>query len=127
MLPNPNSTAFSNCDKNSATWVLAAAVYCKLEHLFFDEMLPRINIVTDFRCNVSQLTKAITGVDYKGGLHSYKSRKRQSGTADDHPGPSKRKASSTQQQSATVQEDMLTSSSSSSSSSDSKLLPGLPN
>ena len=63
----PNSTAFSHCDKNSATWVLAATVYCKLEHLFFDETLPCINIATEFRCNISQLTKAITGVDYKGG------------------------------------------------------------
>ena len=32
VLPNPDSEALSNCDKNSVTRVLAAAIYCKLEH-----------------------------------------------------------------------------------------------
>ena len=109
------------------------AVYCKLEHLFFDETLPHIDIAMAFHCNVSQLTKAVTGIDYKGGPHSYKSKKatkRPSGTSDEHPGPSKRKATPTRPTqpkavkatSPIVQEDMLSSSSSSSSD----LPPGLP-
>ena len=32
VLPNPDSKALLSCDKNSATRVLAAAIYCKLEH-----------------------------------------------------------------------------------------------
>ena len=97
-----------------------AAVYCKLEHLFFDETRPHINIATAFRCNVSQLTKAVTGVDYKGGPHSYKRKatQKRSGTQDENPGPSKTKATSQQ-----VQDDTL--SSSNSSLSDSNLPPGL--
>ena len=74
VLPNPDATALTTCDENSATRVLAAAVYSTLEHLFFDDTLSRIDISTAFHCNVSQLTKAITGVDYKGGPHHYKSK-----------------------------------------------------
>ena len=137
MLPNPDAPALATCDKNLATRVLAVAVYCKLKHLFFNETQSRIDIAMAFHCNASQLTKAVMGIDYKGGLHSYKSRKvtkRPSGTTDDHPGPSKIMASSTQTSKPKmvkptgqyVQEDTLSSSSSSSSSSDSDLPPGLP-
>ena len=75
VLLNPDASALTTCDKNSATRVLATAVYCKLEHLFFDETLSQADIAMAFRCNVSQLTKAITGVDYKGGPHKYKPKK----------------------------------------------------
>ena len=75
VLPNPDASALTTCDENSATRVMAAAVYCKLEHLFFDETLSRADIAMAFCCNVSQLTKAITGVDYKGGPHKYKPKK----------------------------------------------------
>ena len=83
---------------------------------------------------MSQLTKAVMGVDYKGGPHSYKSKKatkRPSATPDEHPGPSKREATPTcptqcktmQATGPIVQEDTL----SSSSSSNSDLPQGLPN
>ena len=75
VLPNPDATALTTCDENSTTRVLAAAVYCTLEHFFFDDTLSRTDIAMAFHCNVSQLTKAITGVDYKGGLHRYKPKK----------------------------------------------------
>ena len=75
VLPNPDATALTTCDENSATRVLAAAIYSTLEHLFFDDTLSRVDIATAFCCNVSQLTKAITRVDYKGGPHIYKSEK----------------------------------------------------
>ena len=126
VLPNPDVTALTMCDENSATRVLAAAIYCTLEHLFFDDTLSRADITTAFHCNVSQLTKAVTGVDYKGGLHKYKPKKatkRPSETTDKQAGPSKRKATSTSStQPATtpapnpdVQEDTLPSLSSSNS------------
>ena len=38
VLPNPNSTALASVDNNSATRVLAAATYTKLEHKYFDNM-----------------------------------------------------------------------------------------
>ena len=134
VLPNPDATALTTCDENSATRVLAAAVYCTLEHLFFDDMLSCTDIATAFHCNVSQLTKAITGVDYKGGPRKYKPKKatkRPNETTDKQAGPSKRKATSTSStQPATtqapnpdVQEDTLPSS----SSSDSDLPLGLLN
>ena len=126
MLPNPDATALTTCDENSATRVLAVAVYCTLEHLFFDDTLSRADIATAFRCNVSQLTKAITRVDYKGGPHRYipkKATKRPSETTDRQAGPSKRKATSTcptqpetmQVTGPDAQEDTLPSSSSSGS------------
>ena len=39
VLPNPNSTAIAACDENSATRVLAAATFLKLEHHYFDETM----------------------------------------------------------------------------------------
>ena len=133
VLPNPDATALTTCDENSATRVLAAAIYSTLEHLFFDDTLSCVDISTAFRCNVSQLTKAVMGVDYKGGPHYYKSKKatkRPNETTDKDTGPSKRKATSTrptqpktmQATGPVVQENTL----SSSSSSDSNLPQGLP-
>ena len=72
ILPNPDSEALLDCDKNSPTRVLAAAIYCKLEHNYFDETRSRMDIATAFHCNTSQLSKAVTGIDYKLGPHHYK-------------------------------------------------------
>ena len=94
VLPNPDATALTTCGENSATRVLAVAVYCTLEHLFFDDTLSRADIATAFHCNMSQLTKAVTGVDYKGGPHRYKPKKvtkRPSKSTDEKPGSSKKK------------------------------------
>ena len=44
VLPNPNSSALATCDENSTTRVLAAAVFSKLEHHYFDEMMSRVDI-----------------------------------------------------------------------------------
>ena len=72
VLPNPDSTSLAGCEKNSTTQVLATAVYSKLEHHFFDDTLSRMDIASAFRCNISQLSKAVTGIDYTSGPHSYK-------------------------------------------------------
>ena len=72
VLPDPNSPKLMTADENSATRVLAVAIYLKLEHLFFDDTSSRMDIATAFRCNLSQLTKAVMGVNYKGGPHHYK-------------------------------------------------------
>ena len=125
VLPNPDASALTPLDENSATRVLAAAVYCKLEHLFFDETLSRADIAMAFRCNISTLTKAITGVDYKGDPHKYKPMKavkRRSKTAVEKVKTSKctpTATHSTQQQTTpatghVAREDTLSSSSSSS-------------
>ena len=75
ILPNPDSDALMSCDKNSATRVLVAAIYCQLEHNYFNETHSRVDIATAFRCNTSQLSKAMTGIDYKLGPHHYKPKK----------------------------------------------------
>ena len=72
VLPNPDSEALLDCDKYSPTKVLAAAIYCKLEHNYFNKTHSRMDIVTAFCCNTSQLSKAVTGIDYKSGPHHYK-------------------------------------------------------
>ena len=97
VLPNPNATALTTCDENSATRVLAAAIYYTLEHFFFDDTLSHADIAMAFHCNVSQLTKAVTGVDYKGGPHRHKPKKttkRPRKPTDEKPGSSKRKVRS---------------------------------
>ena len=132
ILPNPEASSLTDCDDNSATRVLAAAVYCQLERKYFDETHSRHEVAALFRCNTSQLSKAITGVEYKSGPHHYKPQKatkRTMETAEQQTGPSKRKAlpststqtESTQAPDPDVQADTL------SSSSDSDLPLGLPN
>ena len=69
VLPDPDLTELAVADKNSATRVLAAAVFLKLERKYFDETTSRMDASTAFCCNVSQLSKAITRVDYKSGPH----------------------------------------------------------
>ena len=71
VLPNPKSTVLASVDKNSATRVLAAATYTKLEHKYFNNMLSRADIVAVFGCSISQLTKVVTGVLYKSRPHHY--------------------------------------------------------
>ena len=61
VLPNPEASSLTDCDDNSATRVLAAAVYCQLERKYFDETRSRHKVTALFRCNTSQLSKAITG------------------------------------------------------------------
>ena len=72
ILPNPDSSELAQEEENSATRVLAAAIYLKIENMFFDETSSRVEIATAFKCNISQLTKAVMGVHYKGGPHRYK-------------------------------------------------------
>ena len=72
VLPDPDSSELAQEEENSATHVLAAAIYLKIENLFFDETSSRLEIATAFKCNINQLTKAVTGVHYKGGPHRYK-------------------------------------------------------
>ena len=44
VLLNPNSTALAACDENSATRVLAAVFFSKLERHYFDETMSRVDI-----------------------------------------------------------------------------------
>ena len=140
VLPDPDSPELIAADKNSTTHVLAAAIYLKVEHLFFDETSSHMDVATAFHCNLSQLTKAVTGVSYKGGPHHYKPKpktatKKSCNSTDLNPDPGKTVKTkqgqvSTSQQADTVMqkpstvvaEDKL---SSSSSSSDEELPLGL--
>ena len=99
-------------DENSATRVLAAAIYLKVEHLFFDDTSSRMDIATAFRCNLSQLTKVVTGVNYKGGPHHYKPKPKtttkRSGDSTD-PNPNPRKKPKTNQEQASTSKQISTS------------------
>ena len=46
-----------------------------------------MDIVTAFRCNTSQLLKAVTGVDYKSGPHHYKPKKASKRATDSTDAP----------------------------------------
>ena len=131
VLPNPNSTALAGCEKNSTT---AAVVYSKLEHHFFDDTLSCMDMASAFRCNVSQLSKAVTRIDYASGPHSYKPKekktptKRTSDQPDLNPEPAKKASrapsdtahpttsqlQAVEKQDTTIPEDTLSSSSDSS-------------
>ena len=86
VLPDPYSPELAEADKNSVTRVLAAAVFLKIEKLYFDDTTSWMDASTLFGCKVSQLTKAITGIDYKSGPHHYVPKQQRETTA------SKRKA-----------------------------------
>ena len=72
VLLNPNSPCFAECDDNTPTRVLAAAIYATIEKKFFDTTHSRMELATAFKCNASQLSKALTGVEYRSGPHYYK-------------------------------------------------------
>ena len=133
VLQDLDSPELMVADKNSATHILVVAIYLKVEHLFFDDTSSRMDIATAFRCNLSQLKKAVTGVNYKGGPHYYKPKpktatKRSCNSIDPNPDPRKKvkpkqgQASTSKQMSTSVTkkpspvvtEDTLSSSSSSS-------------
>ena len=121
VLPDPDSDALSKCDNNSATRVLAVAVYCQLERHYFDETHSRMDIAMLFHCNSSQLAKAITGVDYKSGPHHYKPKKCKGKADSSETDPTKAETrckvdivESDQKKSALPEEDTLSSSSGSS-------------
>ena len=133
VLPNLNSPALATCDKNSATRVLTAAVFLKLECHYFDETMSRVDIASEFKCNVSQLSKALTGVDYASGPHHYKPKEKKTPTkrtsaTDNNPDPAKtshvpkKSGGATTSKCQALQEDTLSSSSSSCSED---LPPGL--
>ena len=118
VLPNPHSPELAEADKNSATRVLAAVVFLKLEKLYFDETTSCMDASTVFSCKVSQLTKAITGVDYKLGPHHYVPKKQRKTVAskrkvgEPEPGPSpakKREDPSTSSHHTTTQPDKIIS------------------
>ena len=71
ILPDPYSSELSEASENSATRVLAEAVFLKIEKLYFDDITSRMDASRLFHCKVSQLTKAITGIEYKSGPHHY--------------------------------------------------------
>ena len=78
VLPNPEAPCLQECNNNAPTRVLAAAIYAKLEKKFFDTTHSRIELATAFKCSVSQLTKALTGVEYHSSPHHYKPKPRPS-------------------------------------------------
>ena len=113
------------CDENSTTRVLTAVVFLKLEHHYFDETMPRVDVVCQFKCNVSQLSKALTGIDYASGPHHYKPKAmkqvtKRTGTSDPNTKLAKKTSNvpekseaETIPKSPAVHEDTLSSSSSS--------------
>ena len=87
--------------------------------------MSHIDVVRQFKCNVSQLSKALTGVDYASGPHHYKPKAKKTATkrtsvVDSNPEPAKRTSgvpkkleAAATPKSPAVQEDTLSSSSSS--------------
>ena len=72
VLPNPDSPCFAECNDNTPMRVLAAAIYATLKKKFLDTTHSRMELATAFKCNVLQLSKALTGVEYHSGPHHYK-------------------------------------------------------
>ena len=99
--------------------------FSQLERHYFDETLSHVDVAQQFKCNVSQLSKALTGVDYASGPHHYKPKAKKqatkrTSTSDPNPRPAKKTSDApeksdaeTTPKSTAVQEDTLSSSSSS--------------
>ena len=105
VLPDPNSPELVPADENSATRVLVAAIYLKVEHLFIDEKSSCMDIAKAFKCKLSQLTKAVTGVNYRGGPHHYKPKPKTTTkrTRDStNPDPDSKKKPKTKQEQAST-------------------------
>ena len=64
ILPDPYSSKLSEENENSATRVLATAVFLKIEKVYFDDITSRMDAAKLFHCKVSQLAKAITEIEY---------------------------------------------------------------
>ena len=80
ILPDPAADCLKECDEHTPTRVLAAAVFCTLEKHLFDEMMPRVEIVSLFHITAAQLHNAVTGVDYQSGPHPYKGKRKSTDT-----------------------------------------------
>ena len=76
ILPDPSHSAFDKFEERTPTRVLAAAVYCMLEKHLFNDTTPRADVASKFRVTAAQLHKAIMGIDYKSGPHTYKKRRK---------------------------------------------------
>ena len=76
ILPDPKANGFLKHERKSPTCVLAAALYVVLERKYFEEKTLRSDIASMFSVTTAQLTKAVTGVDYKSGPHQTKQKKK---------------------------------------------------
>ena len=110
LLPDPGAPCLSECNKNTATRVLATAIYSKLERNYFNSTHSRMEVSTAFHCNVSQITKALTRVEYHSGPHHYKPKPREShkrttnkGEVSDAPWPKKTRAAPSKKASTETQ------------------------
>ena len=75
ILPDHLAAAFEDCEPRTLTRVLAAAIFSTLKKHLFDSTTPRAEVAANFSITAAQLHKAITGVDYKSGTHTYKKKK----------------------------------------------------
>ena len=75
ILPDHLAAAFEKCEPQTPTRVLAAAIFSTLEKHLFDSTTPRAEVAANFSITSAQLHKAITGIDYKSGPHTYKKKK----------------------------------------------------
>ena len=118
ILPDPAANCFAKVDEKAPTRVLAAAIYCTLERKYFDDKTPRAQVAMMFQVTTAQLTKAVTGVDYMSGPHTYikkckTSAEPSTSTAAQTPKPTAAKTTSATALKATQEaEDTLSSSSS---------------
>ena len=76
ILPTSTDEAFLKCEERSPVRVLAAAVFSTLEKHLFDETTARADIANTFHITSAQLHKAMTGIDYRGGPHVYKRKRK---------------------------------------------------
>ena len=98
ILLDPYSSELSEASENSATRVLAAAVFLKIEKLYFDDITSRMDASRLFNCKVSQLTKVITGIEYKSGPHHYVPKRQRETAKEKHKAEPKPETSATKKQ-----------------------------
>ena len=75
ILPDALAPSLQAYSKRSPTRILAAVLYYAVKRRYFEEKTSRADIASMFLVTTNQLTKAVTGVDYESGPHSYKRKK----------------------------------------------------
>ena len=102
-VPGPRKVDLQDADIKPSTRSAFDALCEKYPRVFskgnddigFDDTQSHMDIASAFKCNVSQLSKAVTGIDYASGPHNYKPKEKKTPTKrtsdGPHPNPEKAK------------------------------------
>ena len=93
ILPTANTLCLAHEPRNDPTHVLAAAVWLKLNHKYFNEGMAK-EACDQFEVRAKQLSRILTGRKYFGGTQLKKCKATETATTAQEP-PARRKKANT--------------------------------